>query len=123
MKSSALRSHDPCHIEASGDSIMSDQIETRLARIESDVEYIKKDTTELRVELRRTNDRIDVTNQKIDDLRDSLTVKIEAVRSELTGKFDSLKDSLHSVIVWALLLYFTLAGALLAVIAKAFKWI
>jgi hypothetical protein len=112
MKSSALRSQEPSHPDVSVDPVMSDQVGKQLARIESDVEYIKKDTTDLRVELRRANDKVDVTNQKI-----------EAVRNELTGKFDSLKDKLHSAIVWALLLYFTLAGGLLAVIAKAFKWI
>ena len=95
---------------------MSDPVEARIARIESDVQHIKADTADLRVELRRTND-------KIDGVRDELTKKIDDFHKELTGKIDSLKDTLHSLTLWALLLYFTLAGGLLTVIARAFKWI
>ena len=95
---------------------MSDVLESRVARIESDVEHIKTDTAELRVELRRTNDRIE-------EVRESLTSKIESVRDELSKKIDGLKDKLHSLTIWALLLYVTLAGGLLTVIARAFKWI
>ena len=43
--------------------------------------------------------------------------------AKFDGKFDSLKDKLHSMTVWAaLLLYFALAGSLLSVLAKGFKW-
>ena len=142
---------------------MSDQLEVRVARIESDVEHIKNHTADISVELRRTNDRIDGTNKRIDEARDSLTAKIDGVRDsltakidtvrdsltakieavdkriddlrselvkriddvhkELTEKYDSLKDLIHSSRVWALLLYITLAGGLLTLIARAFKWI
>ena len=95
---------------------MSDPVETRIARIESDVEHIKADTTDLRVELRRTNDKIDV-----------LATKTEAGFKESNKKIDDvykeLKDKLHSLTIWALLLYISLAGGLLTIIARAFKWI
>lgn len=124
MKSSAVRKVECSHyFEESGDAVMSDPVESRIARIESDVQHIKVDTADLRVELRRTNDRIDVTNKRIEEVRDSLTTKMEVVREDLTGRIDGLKDKLHSLTLWALLLYFTLAGGLLMIIARAFKWI
>lgn len=91
---------------------MSNQVETRLAHIESDVEHIKKDTTDLHVELRRTNDKIDVTNKHIEEVKDTLTTKI-----------DGLNEKLHSLTVRGLLLYFGLWGGILTIIAKVFKWI
>ena len=113
---------------------MSDAVESRIIRMESDIQHIMGDTADLRVELRSTNDRIDVTNQRIEEVRDSLTTKfedgykelgkrIDDNYKELLGRIDGLKDKLHSFTVWALLLYFTLAGGLLTVIARAFKWI
>ena len=57
------------------------------------------------------------------------TIKIRAADvggdgkfSALEGKLDGLKDKLHSLTVWALLLYIGLAGSLLTVLAKGFKW-
>ena len=102
---------------------MSDQIEARVARIESDVQHINEVTTDLRVELRRTNERIDGTNKRIEEVRDVLTKKIDDKSDALDEKFLSLKDKLHCVTVWALLLYIALAGTLLTVLAKGFEWI
>jgi peptidoglycan hydrolase CwlO-like protein len=117
---------------------MSDPVETRIARIESDVEHIAANTADLRVELRRTNDKIDdglqKLNKKIDDGHKELSNKIDGNYKDLSNRMDSnykdlmarddsLKDKLHSLSLWALLLYFTLAGGLLTVIARAFKWI
>jgi predicted nuclease with TOPRIM domain len=94
MKSSAMRKDESQHQpDESEDVNMSDQLGERVARIESDVEHIKEVTTDLRVELRRTNDKI-----------------------------DGLKDKLNSMATWAVLLYVALAGGLLTVMAKGFKW-
>jgi chromosome segregation ATPase len=197
MKSSAVRKEESaCSPEESGGSVMSEPVESRIARIESHVEHIDAVTTDLRVELRRTNDRIDVTNtkmetgfkelnKKFDDGFKELNKKVDDGYKELRGdykelnkkfddgfkelneKFDdgykglnkkvddgykelrgdykelnkkvddglqavnkkiddvhhSLKDKLFSMTVWALLLYVTLAGGLLTIIARAFKWI
>ena len=66
MKSAAIRKDEPpCQTDGSEDVNMSDQLEVRVARIESDVQHINEVTTDLRVELRRTNERIDVTNKRI----------------------------------------------------------
>lgn len=136
MKSAAAIRKDEPQYQADGseDVNVNDQLEVRVARIESDVQHINEVTTDLRVELRRTNDRIDVTNKRIEEVRDVLTTKIDdrfnALDKKiddrynaLDKKFDSLKDKLHSVTVWAVLLYIALAGTLLTVLAKGFKWI
>ena len=124
MKSSAVRKDESSYsLGESGEPVVSDQLEVRVARIESDVEHIKTHTADISAELRRTNDRIDVTNKRIDEARESLTAKIDKRIDDLTGKYDSLKDLIHSSRVWALLLYMTLAGGLLTLIARAFKWI
>jgi predicted nuclease with TOPRIM domain len=101
MKSAAMRKDESQHQpDESEDVNMSDQLGERVARIESDVEHIKEVTTDLRVELRRTNDKIDAFG----------------------GKLDGLKDKLNSMATWAVLLYVALAGGLLTVMAKGFNW-
>ena len=42
---------------------------------------------------------------------------------ELIKTIDGVKDQLDSLARWALLLYLTLAGGLLIVIARTFNWI
>ena len=85
---------------------MIEQLETRVARIESDVQDINADTADLRVELRRTNDKTDATDKRIEEVR------------------NSLKDEIHSLTVRALLLLcFAITAALFAGLAKGFKWI
>ena len=165
MKSSAVMK------EKTEGPVMSEPAESRIARIESHVEHLDVVTTDLRVELRRTNDKIDAgfqrLDKKIDDGHKELSEKIDSGHKELHEKIDSghkelrekidsghralsekidggdkelgnaykelnkkiddvhhgLKDKLHSMTVWALLLYATLAGGLLTIIARAFKWI
>jgi hypothetical protein len=156
MKSAAAIRKDEPQYQADGseDVNVNDQLEVRVARIESDVQHIKEVTTDLRVELRRTNDKIDALDVKVDGKFSAVDGKFSAVDgkfsaleakvdgkfsavdgkfsalegkvdgkfSTLEAKLDGLKDKLHSVTVWALLLYIALAGSLLTVLAKGFKW-
>lgn len=130
MKSAAIRKDEP-HFQADGSEgvNVNDQLEVRVARIESDVQHIKEVTTDLRMELRRTNDKIDALDVKVDGKFSAVDGKFGALEGKVDGKFsaleaklDGLKDKLHSVTVWALLLYIALAGSLLTVLAKGFKW-
>jgi hypothetical protein len=41
----------------------------------------------------------------------------------MRDKIDSVKDSIAAANVWALLLYFALAGAMLTTMARVFGWI
>jgi hypothetical protein len=102
--------------EKSGGAVMVEPVESRIARIESDVAHISAVTTDLGVDLRRTNDKVDAGFRRTDDGIERLNNKVDAVHH-------SLKDKLHSMTVWALLLYATLAAGLLTVIGRAFKWI
>ena len=54
-----------------------------------------------------------------EEVREVLSEKIDDKFGALDNKFDSLKDKLHSVTVWALLLYIALAGTLLTVLATS----
>jgi outer membrane murein-binding lipoprotein Lpp len=80
-------------------------VEARIARLESDVAHIRSDMAEMKSDIRTLRDRIDSL-----DLR-------------LSAKIDALKDELHSAKVWALLLYFALAGGMYATMARGFGWI
>ena len=70
------------------------EIQTRLTRLESDLKHIQTDVSDIKVEVRRTNDKI-----------------------------DGLKDEMASMKVWAIGLYVALAASLLFVMAKGFKWL
>jgi len=125
-----------------------DPLEDRVARLEVNVEHIQKDVSEMKVDIRRLNDKIDAVDNKltakIDAVDAKLTAKIDGVDQRLTGKIDSLKDTLTMLAinmekgfaavekslgelrtarafdrVWHLLM---IAG-ILSVMARAFKWI
>src|SRR4051812_32264520 len=69
-----------------------DPLEDRVARLEVNVEHIQKDVSEMKVDIRRLNDKIDAVDAK-------LTAKIDAVDQRLTGKIDSLKDALTTLAI------------------------
>ena len=73
---------------------MEETIQTRLTRVESDVKHVIEIVTDVKVELRRTND-----------------------------KLDGLKEEMASMKVWAIGLYVALAASLLFVMAKGFHWL
>jgi predicted RNase H-like nuclease (RuvC/YqgF family) len=102
---------------------MDEPIQVQIARLESDVQHIQRDVADIKVDLRRTNERIDETNNRIDLLRDKLDQKIESLREDLTQKIDGLRHDIASIKVWAMGLYVALAGSMLLVMAKGFKWI
>jgi uncharacterized protein YlxW (UPF0749 family) len=80
--------------------------------LRNDVRHLQHDTTDIKTEIRATNQRLDSLSQKTDE---------RFVRLE--QKFDHLKDSLASAKLWALGLYVALAGSLLYVLARGFKWL
>ena len=125
-----------------------DPVEDRVARLEVNVEHIQKDVSEMKVDIRRLNDKIDGIDEKltakIDAVDEKLTAKIDGVDQRLTGKIDSLKDALTTLAinmekgfatvekslgelrtargfdrVW----YLLMIAAILSVMARAFKWI
>ena len=86
-------------------AVKDDDMEARIARLESDVAHIRSDIADIKSDVRTLRDRVDAL-----DLR-------------LGEKIDALKGELHSAKVWALLLYFALAGGMYATMARGFGWL
>ena len=80
----------------------------RVAKLETNVEHIKSDVAELKTDVRRMNDKIDSVDQRLTSKIDSV---LQAVADLKVGRaFDR---------VW----WFLMSGALLGVMARAFKWL
>jgi len=77
-------------------------LEERVARLEVNVEHIQKDVSDMKVDIRRLNDKIDGFDQrltaKIDGLEQKLTVKIDGADQRLTAKIDGLEQKLTAKI-------------------------
>ena len=80
-------------------------MEARIARLESDMAHLRSDVAEIKVDQRSMRDKMDSMN------------------SNLLEKLAEMKDSIAAAKVWALILYFALAGAILATMARGFDWI
>ena len=93
--------------------------QAQLARLTSDVQHVQKDVTDIKVDLRRVDDRLDAINERIDSMKERFDGKLDAVN----GRIDGLRAEIYSMKVWAMGMYFALAGSLLFVMAKGFKWL
>jgi uncharacterized protein YPO0396 len=114
--------------------------------------HIQTDIADIKAGLRRVDDRLDAMHGRIDGvnanfyrLEEKLTNKMEDIRSEQAGKtktvrsdlngsierfrteviekIDRLRDEISSMKVWALIMYFALAGSLHFALAKGFNWL
>ena len=106
---------------------MSETVQTQVARLESDVQHILTNVADIKVELRRNNDRIDdvkkTLNERIDTVSETLNKRIDDLRDSLTSKIDALGKELASAKMWAIGLYVGQSATLLFVMAKGFKWL
>jgi chromosome segregation ATPase len=119
-------------------------VEDRLGKIEAHIEHMRSDISDLKVDVRRLNEKVDEVDKrlggkiddvdkrlcaKIDEVDKRLGEKIDEVDKRLTGKLDGLKDSMEKEFrtldrerlydrVWFLLI----AAAILGVMAHGFKW-
>jgi predicted RNase H-like nuclease (RuvC/YqgF family) len=98
---------------------LEEPVEERVTKLEVQVEHIQSDISEIKTDIRRLTDKVDAIDVK-------LTGKIDAVDGKLTGKIDNIMEILTSLKVghahdrvWWLLT----CGAMLAVMARGFKWI
>ena len=92
------------------------QLPVQVARLESDVEYIKKDVADIKVDIRRMDDRMRGFEERVNTRFDSLEERTNA-------RFDAMQRAFSSAKIWALGLYIGQAASLLLVMAKGFKWI
>src|SRR6476661_1839113 len=88
---------------ATGPAPMEIPMEPRIARIEADVAHLRSDVADIKVDMRARFDRMDAR-------MDRLESKIDSRTDELRKSVDGVKDRLASAQVWALVLYFALAG-------------
>ncbi len=98
---------------------LEETVEERVARLEVNVEHMRSDISDIKIDVRRLNYKIDGVNR-------DLTGKIDAVDQKLSAKIDSLIQAIADLKigraldrVWWLLM----SGALLGIMARAFKWI
>jgi hypothetical protein len=108
----------------------NDNLALQVAELRADVHHIQTDVTDIKADQR-------VTHQLIESLRKETAVTFESVRKDTADRFDrvdqrfesvrqeigAVKDSLASAKIWALGLYFALAGSLLYALARGFKWL
>jgi uncharacterized protein YoxC len=83
-------------------------MEERVAKLEANVEHIRSDVSDIKTAVRRLNDKIDGVNK---DLSGKIDTVIRAIADLKIGR------ALDRV--WWLLM----SGALLGIMARAFKWI
>jgi predicted nucleic acid-binding Zn-ribbon protein len=98
---------------------LEDPMEERVAKLEANVEHIRSDVSDIKTDVRRLNDKIDGVNK-------DLSGKIDGVNKDLSGKIDTVIQAIADLKigraldrVWWLLM----SGALLGIMARAFKWI
>jgi SMC interacting uncharacterized protein involved in chromosome segregation len=131
---------------------LENPVEERVAVLEANVEHIRSDISDIKVDIRRLNDKIDDVDHKLSDKIDAvdqkLTAKIDAVDQKLTakidggdqklmdkidgmdqkftGKFDSIAQAISDLKLGHAhdrVWWLLMSAALLGVMARAFKWI
>ena len=119
-------------------------VEDRFGKVEAHIEHMRSDISDLKVDVRRLNDKLDEVDKrlgekidevdkrlvgKIDEVDKRLGGKVDEVDKRLTGKIDGLKNSMDKEFrkldrerlydrVW----YLLIAGTILSVMAHGFKW-
>lgn len=88
------------------------RLESNVARLESDVAHIRTDIADIKVNMREMRKDISAMDKRITEVDKSL-------RAEMAGLRDDLTKGLASTRIWMLLQ----SAGLLAVMARAFKWI
>jgi chromosome segregation ATPase len=77
-------------------------VEERVARLEANVEHIRSDISDVKLDLRRLNDKVEGIDQKltakIDGVEQRLSAKIDSVDEKLTAKIDSVNEKLTAKI-------------------------
>jgi uncharacterized coiled-coil protein SlyX len=101
-------------------------VEERLARLESNVEHIQSDVSEMKVDIRRLNDKIDSLDQrlcaKIDGGDQKLSDKIDSLKDQVSGLALTMEKSNSQLRIWAMTFYIGGAGALLTFLAHSLHW-
>ncbi len=73
-----------------------DMLEARVARLESDVEHIKKSIDEIKLDFRDAKKDISATTKKLAEMEPSLLGKIQSTELSLNNKIQSVESSLSN---------------------------
>ena len=92
----------------------NDHLAVQVAELRADVRHIQADVTDIKARF----DKVDQRFNRVDEKFDRVDQRFESVKKEIS----EVKDSLASAKIWALGLYLALAGSLLYVLARGFKW-
>ncbi len=127
-------------------------MEERVARLETNVEHIRSDISDMKIDIRRLGDKIDAVDQKlsakidtvdqrlsakIDTVDQKLSAKIDAVDQKLSAKLDGTDQKLSAKIdsivqsiaelklgrAFDRVWWLLMSAALLGIMASAFKWL
>jgi septation ring formation regulator EzrA len=122
----------------------NDNLAIQVAELRADVRHVQSDVTDIKADLRITNQRIESLRKETGERFDKVDQRFETIRNETAARFDKVdqrfdkvdqkfetirketvevKDSLASAKIWALGLYVGLAGSLFYVLARGFKWL
>ena len=107
--------------ELRGDARMREDEQTQrlLGEMRSDIRHLQSDVTDIKADQRIRFDKIDARFDKIDARFDKADDRVASIEKGLA----EIKVSLSSAKVWAIGLYVALAGTMLYVMARGFKWL
>ena len=95
---------------------MEEDVETRVARLESDVAHIRADVADMKVDIRQLKD--DLGNLRVEMNKGDASLRDEMHQGFATLERKMIRTSLSDKI-WTLLM----AAAILGVMAHGFKWL
>jgi uncharacterized coiled-coil DUF342 family protein len=95
----------------------------RVVRIETNVAHLVAQNTEIKMELRAVNDRIDTLRDKFDERFDKVDEKFDKVDekfNKVDEKFVEIIEKIGDLKVWVIIV---IGGGVLSIVARALHWI
>ena len=99
------------------------QLPGQFATLKVDVEYIKRDVSEIKVGLQGMNEKLDTLDARIHQNEKSLLHVEKSLIERIDGVDRRLIEKFGEISFWVMGLHVALAAGLLLVMAKGFKWI
>ncbi len=101
-------------------------VEERIARLEEKTSHIQSDITEMKADIHRLEEKVDSVKDSVATLEARTTEKFAALEGRIAERFSAVDAAIARLNVgrmqdrvWWLLI----AGAILGVLARGFKWV